>query len=264
MRAPWLVAALAAAILAAPQASAQDAETFAKANQAYRSGDFRAALEGYRKLAARVANPALDLNLGNAAFKSGEIGWAIVYFERGLRLEPRHEDLAANLTFVRERIVDRTGDEGTGAAAALERVYRWLSLRELLVLASIFWTLTLGTGAAMFWMEVPISWAVTAIFNLMELPRSGKIAALFAPCLAGLIFFGGWAATRLHDESVPRAIVLEKEVKAASGPGADQTIVFAVHEGTKVTVLRRSDRWAQVSLPNGYSGWVPEGSIEEI
>ncbi|MBI3892705.1 MAG: BatD family protein [Candidatus Wallbacteria bacterium] len=243
---------------------AQDAAIFAKANDAYKSRDYPAALEGYKNLSARIANPNLYLNLGNAAYKTDHLGLAILYYERGLRLQPRHPDLAANLEFLRERIVDKSGDEGSVLEALVAAVYRYLSLNELLVLTSVFWLLTLAVTAAVYWLDVPFSRCFSVLFSFLEAPARERAAALLLPSLFGLAFFGGWTGTRVYEESIPRAIVMEKEVKATSGPGADATVVFAIHEGTKLTVLRRSDRWIQISLANGYSGWVPEDTVQEI
>lgn len=252
------------AVAVAGSAAAQDVEIFRKANEAYKAGDYETALQGYRKLAGGVSNPSLFLNLGNAAFKTGHSGWAVVYYERGLRLEPRNPDLTANLEFVRERIVDKSTEGTDWFSGLVAGTYRYLSLKELLVLTSVFWFQFLGVAASLYWLDVPLTRSLGVLFSFLEAPRREKLAALLLPAALGLVFFAGWTGTRIHDETIPRAVVVEKEVKATSGPGADATVVFAVHEGTKLTVLRRSDRWAQVSLANGYSGWLPEDAIEEI
>ena len=53
------------------------------------------------------------------------------------------------------------------------------------------------------------------------------------------------------------AIIIAEQTRAHSGPDADQTEVFTVHEGTKVRVVRQEGRWFLVRLANGIGGWLP-------
>lgn len=243
---------------------AEDMALFAKANRAYKTGDYEAASKAYHELTRRIANPSLFLNLGNAHYKSGRIGAAILAWERGLKLEPDDSDLAANLRYARDRIVDRSGDDTSGLAGTVYSVYRSVDLDALLIVAMLAGWALLISLLAVYRHDVTIGGALGALLSWFEAPPGVKLAALFLPAGCLLALAGGWAGARIHEDSLPSAIVLEKEVKATSGPGADPTVVFAIHEGTRVTVLRRSERWAQISLANGYSGWVPEGAIEAI
>jgi uncharacterized protein YraI len=55
-------------------------------------------------------------------------------------------------------------------------------------------------------------------------------------------------------------VVVEPKVEVRSGPGPENVAVFTIHEGTRLQVRGRNADWLQVSLPNGWSGWVPSGS----
>jgi uncharacterized protein YgiM (DUF1202 family) len=57
---------------------------------------------------------------------------------------------------------------------------------------------------------------------------------------------------------------MEEKVDVLSGPAADNTVLFTVHEGTRLEVRNRRDGWYQVSLPNAMSGWVPSGAVEQV
>ncbi len=53
------------------------------ANDLYSKGDYKAAAEEYENIiAAKSVAPELYYNLGNAYYKSGEIGHAILNYER--------------------------------------------------------------------------------------------------------------------------------------------------------------------------------------
>src|SRR5437773_11571402 len=91
----WL---LCASILAA-EPSAQ----FAKANQEYAAGDFKAAIDDYEELVRSGRDtPNLFYNLGNAYFRKNDFGRAILSYERALALDPHHPEAEANLRIARD------------------------------------------------------------------------------------------------------------------------------------------------------------------
>ena len=71
-----------------------------EANALYRAGDFAAARRMYLEVVdAGVEDARIYYNLGNACFKSGKLGEAILWYERARRLLPHDEDIEANLRF---------------------------------------------------------------------------------------------------------------------------------------------------------------------
>jgi len=95
---------------AAPAGDAQG--LFAEANQKYFDGDWSGATTLYASIIERfeVEDAALYHNLGNACFRSGAYGSAILYYERALRLEPGgkvKEALEQNLDAARRTLQAR-------------------------------------------------------------------------------------------------------------------------------------------------------------
>src|SRR5437016_13598587 len=91
----WL---LCASILAA-EPSAQ----FAKANQEYAGGAFKAAIDDYEELVRSGQDtPNLFYNLGNADVRKTDFGRAILNYERALALDPHHPEADANLRTPRD------------------------------------------------------------------------------------------------------------------------------------------------------------------
>ena len=75
---------------------------YAEGNALYRAGEFAAARQRYlAAVKTGVRDVRLFYNLGNACFKSERLGEAVLWYERSLRLEPRDEDVLANLRFAR-------------------------------------------------------------------------------------------------------------------------------------------------------------------
>jgi tetratricopeptide (TPR) repeat protein len=91
-----------ALIFAANMFAAGIAADFSAANKLYAEGKFTASAAAYEKiLQSDAVSPALWFNDGNAEFKSGHIGEAIVAYRRAELLAPRDADVRANLDFVR-------------------------------------------------------------------------------------------------------------------------------------------------------------------
>src|SRR5215510_10748759 len=71
-------------------------------------GYYQQAIAGYEQLvAAGIHNAKLYYNLGNAYFRLHDLGHAILYYRRGLRLEPGNRQLQANLSYARSRRIDQ-------------------------------------------------------------------------------------------------------------------------------------------------------------
>mgnify|MGYP000987258499 CR=1 FL=1 len=82
--------------------------TFDGANQAYRSGNYAAAVTQYEQLVtAQVENPVLFFNLGNAHNAAGSVGKAIAMYERALQLDPNMEAAKHNIdTLLKNTLAD--------------------------------------------------------------------------------------------------------------------------------------------------------------
>ncbi|HEY0369628.1 MAG TPA: tetratricopeptide repeat protein, partial [Chthoniobacterales bacterium] len=85
-------------------ARAQDADAWARGNQEFAAGHFREAVEAYQSLAnAGQTSAALFYNIANAEYRLGDLGHAILNYERALTLEPHQPEAEANLRLVRDR-----------------------------------------------------------------------------------------------------------------------------------------------------------------
>jgi tetratricopeptide (TPR) repeat protein len=81
------------------------ATAFDDANKLYEQGKFPEAAAAYQKLLnSGRGSTAVFFNLGNAFFKAGQIGRAIVAYRQAELLSPRDSDLRANLQFARNQV----------------------------------------------------------------------------------------------------------------------------------------------------------------
>src|SRR5438105_11899943 len=99
----WLAFFLCVIFGTTSAALAQADAEFAKTNQEFAQGHFKEAISGYEALARSgqwSANVFYDL--GNAYFRTGDFGRAILNYERSLALERHHPEAAANLQIARD------------------------------------------------------------------------------------------------------------------------------------------------------------------
>jgi len=238
-------------VAASSATAAQDAtRLFNKANALYREGDYAGAVEKYRQCEATgVLNASLFYNLGNAAYKSNQLGLAIVAFERSLRLRPGDVDARANLALANARIVDRFDPEMENVLTrAAGVVYGALGAGSLAVAASLcLFGLSLVGG---LWLLQPERKAVCLAGGLLFLVMGGGSLGLFA--------------MKMEEHHREEAVIVSQAIDGRSGPGNEFLKVFTLHEGTKVTIDRFESGWFQIRLVNGIAGWLPRDAVMRI
>jgi hypothetical protein len=248
-----LLATTSLGLLAAGVPAAQQ-EFFAEGNRLYQEGDYQAALDRYdRVLDADFESSALYYNIGNTHFKLGDLGRAILNYERAYRLDPRGKDVAANLALARSL----TTDEITPLPGFW--LFRAVSWWVHLVPRTWLWIMV-GAGyvGAMGGLVLLIlnRTTVWGIWGRRIALVGGAVAVLFGVNLTALEFELGTAEA---------AVILADEVPVQSAPADDPALqVFTVHEGTKVRIDRRTDEWLEIVLADGKVGWVRAQVLEVI
>ncbi|MEA3297510.1 MAG: tetratricopeptide repeat protein, partial [candidate division Zixibacteria bacterium] len=86
-------------------------DEFTSANSFYKEKDYESAVGMYNRILAQgVESAALYYNLGNACFKSGDLGHAILYYSRAKRLHTFHlnsRELFGELKIVNDIFIGR-------------------------------------------------------------------------------------------------------------------------------------------------------------
>jgi tetratricopeptide (TPR) repeat protein len=247
------IAAMALASGAGHQLLAQE-EIFEQGNQLYLEGDYAGAVEAYQSvLDAGFESVALHYNLGNAHFKTGELGLSILAWERARALAPNDPDVLANL----ELAFSQTAD-------AIEPLPRfWL------ISVASWWVGLLPRGAlialvAAAWLIVGAGVAVRVLARRDEVRGAGTWAALGGASVV-LLFGTNLFVRELGIGAAERGVILADAVPVRSAPAdQDDLTLFEIHEGTRVRVDERAGEWAEVVLDDGKVGWVPADVMEVI
>ncbi len=241
--------ALAAAFLAAPVFAAEAAPaTFEDANTRYQKGDFKGAVEGYEQLlASSPRTPASLYNLGNAAFRTGKKGKALLNYRRALEIAPRDEDTRWNVLVVQSALIDRISEPAGPLDVAVEKITAYVSTNE----AAVAFTAALAL------------WALTA-FAAFAGVRGGFFGFIRTLIVTAVLISGLVLAVECYSHKDPRAVILAKEVTARYGPSTRETKAFVLHEGAEVRVTDRTKDWVYATLQSGNSGWIPRDACEIV
>ncbi len=236
---------------ATPQESAT--ELFARGNSRYQQGDYASAEKYYREiLDSGVESGSLYYNLGNACFKQKRLGEAIYYWEKADQILPADREIRENLELANLMIVDRIQvPEEPLPIYLLSRLTGLLSMERESILVLILFA------------------AVNVLISIYILAKNPRLAsrALIASLAAGIVFllFAFSLSWKIYERDFrKKGIVVERKADVRSGPGADNITVFTIHEGIKVRVHGASNGWYQISLPNGWNGWLPQDYIRML
>jgi len=223
-------------------------------NRRYQNNDFFGAVEAYREvLDAGYESATLYYNLGNAHFKNGDLGRAILNYERALLRDPGDPDTRANLELARSLTAD-----------AIEPMPRFW------ILSALDWWVHL-LGRTWLIALVALSWvACSGALSVRILSRRVRARSLAGWTMAGggagLLIFGITLLARAGVLGGKEwGVILAEEVAVQSAPSSeDDLTLFHIHQGTKVRLDQHTQEWSEVVLEDGRVGWVPSGSLEEI
>ena len=110
--------------------------------------------------------------------------------------------------------------------------------------------------------------------NVTVLARIGIVSPWLGADVSGplapgtLILFlivGASNVFRIYQSvTIQEAVILAEKADVLSGPGEDNPTLFSIHEGLKVKVQAELNQWSQISLENGWNGWVKTEALGMI
>jgi tetratricopeptide (TPR) repeat protein len=239
--------------LAAAPGTASDAEgpaaAFFRGNALYAGERYAEAAAEYERVRAGGRESGhLYFNLGNAYVKAGQLGRAILNYERARRLLPRDPDVEANLGYARELSGEPRGEPSL--------------LRLLFPFAVHFTSDELLLGASVAWTLVAL---LLVLGRLVPRTRVGARRAAVGAA-AVLVLLGASAAFRLVTVDLPpyAIVVTADEATVRFEPSADGTRHFGAKPGALLRLLAARQGWAQVARGDGRRGWVEREALAEL
>lgn len=235
---------------AADEAPTTPQTVFFQANALYSQGQYQQAAHAYERLRqAGLESGQLFFNLGNAYFKAGEKGKAILNYERARRLAPGDADVAANLAYVRSL----TGAEACDPSGLQQLIF---PLTHRFPTSTLVW---LTSGAYTFFM------LCLMLYRLW--PRHPRWLVYTAVLLVSLFVVVGTSLARqvyVNDWQQLAVLVASGETSVRFEPAEDGTEHYVLPEGAPVHVLDTRADWYQIARCDGRRGWVAAHSVEQM
>jgi tetratricopeptide (TPR) repeat protein len=240
---------LLAAGLGGTALAADPSASFVRAGGFYSEGRYADAARTYEEVrAAGVESANLYYNLGNAYFRAGDVGRAVLNYERARRLAPSDPDVLANLAFARSR----------GAEAEP----RFLLSRILFPLVDRVSTDRLFLGAVIGWTALCV---LLAVARLVPRARVGAGRGAILAAIVTAVFLTSGLARLVTVEWPPEAVVVSDRVATIRfEPSSSGAAHFEAKPGATLRLVTEREGWAQVERSDGRRGWVERASIEPL
>ena len=230
--------------------NAQDLDSrFTMANQAYADENFQQAIELYSKILDEgVESGEVYFNLGNAYYKTNDLGRAILYYEKARKYIEGDPALEQNLKLARLKIVDKI--------EPIPKLFLeewWSELTHIFSLDTFLWICF-----SMFTLLI--------LLVIIQLFYSRRILnqIIWITSILFVLVLIITISVIYEFETTQFGVILEEKVSVVSEPDIDGTEVFILHEGTKVRINRNLNNWLEISIPDGKIGWLQEASLEII
>jgi len=226
---------------------------FAKGNALYQKKEFVKAAEAYQGIIkAGYQGASVYYNLGNAYFRDGKIGYAILNYEKAAKLSPGDDEIIHNLKVANFRTLDK-----------VQPVPEFFLFR--------FW------NRAILLFSVS-GWTVASfIIYLAFLVFTGIYFVSGNPFLQRTSFFSGlstlvlfmFAVTFLfqrisYQHSMNKGIIVVPTSVVKPAPDSQGQDSFVIHEGMKALIEDKVNEWVKIKLPDGKIGWIQGTNIEPI
>lgn len=222
---------------------------FYKASAFYENAKYEEAIAQYSLLLEQgLESGPLYYNLGNCYLKKGELGRAILSYERAKRIIPRDSDLESNAEYAKSLVRENLRESRRiWYDKIADRIFKPISINDLTILLSVAYLLFMMIFIASLYLE--------------PLKRSRKI--LFSIFVLILIIggFGLYQKIAILDKE---AIIIVEKSEAKFEPFDRSTTHFTLYEGMKVQVLFSKKEWVKIKWTDRKVGWVKASSIEMI
>lgn len=236
----------------------EPASRVAEADRLASSGAWSEAIGAYEHLRAEGHDePVIEHNLGNAYFRTGALGRAVLAYRRGLIMRPTphvRDALQANLRTTQRVLEERYRAQGDGSQFIFAQP-GGLLYRITHALTPTFLT----------WSVVVIWWLLMGLLIARRAPSPRRWPSLVVVPVAAIVVLlsatlWGQVAT---DAGQRFGVVIEDEVLLREGPHRDARGVD-LPEGMEVRIVTGDERWARVELANGRQGWIEASAVETL
>lgn len=228
-------------------------EQFLQANNAYNESDHKRSINLYNEILSNGDESAdLYLNLGNAYYESGELGMAILSYERGLKIDTDHEFLNQNLKYANKQV-----------RSTISEIPDFFLSRYWRTIVMSFGST--GWAVVQILLFILIAIMLGAWLLSKEL-KTKKLAFYSLVLIVGLMLLSVIVGQQRYTSELnaSHAIIVADTSPLLSGASTQSELLLELSEGVKVKLLDQIDDFLKVQLLDKEIGWVSLNDIETI
>ena len=250
----FIVTLLLTIFLASKISFASEAQDLMKqGNEFFQDKQYDKAVDAYQNIIhLGYEGTSLYYNLGNAYYREGKIGMAILYYEKAHRLSPGDDDVNHNLVIANTKTIDKID--------TLPQFFLfqwWESLLAMFTLSG--WT----TLTYIFYLLLLASIGLYFFAKKSSMQRYSFFSGLISALL--LIIAAVFLLVNLNRRlNIKEAIVIQPTATVKLAPDPSSNDAFIIHEGLKVRETDHVENWVKIRLQDGKEGWIQQGEIGTI
>lgn len=226
-------------------------EVFKKGVEFYKEKKYEEAINTWLQLEKNYEDWRIYFNIGNAYAKLGKTGYAMLHYEKALKLKPGEKMIEENINFLKYKLKDKIEEEQKSPLRkTLERFYNKLNFKKVMIY--FVFSFFLINLIICFYLIFPQNFPKVFLIFLSFLIGFFTVSSFF--------LFHFWH----KEKNVFYGIIMEDTVEVRSAPMDDATILFVIHEGLKVRVYEEVESYLRIGLPNGMGGFVSKSSLKII
>ena len=223
------------------------------ADNEYKKGNYQQAIKDYNELLKTTKSADLYYNLGNAYYRTDNITFAILSYERALLLSPSDDDIKLNLQIAQSKTIDKITPE-----AEMFLVQWYKSLVNLMGIDS--WA-----TLSIFSLVLTLAFFTLYLLSVKVTRRKvGFFAGMFFTVLFVLSQICAYQQKSQY-QNRRGAIVVVPSLQLKDVPDDKGKSVTVIHEGTRVDIIDDSMKdWKHVKLGDNREGWLHSSHIQKI
>lgn len=220
------------------------------ANEYYKNNRYQLAIEEYNKLLSDgFEGTSLYYNLGNAHYRLGKVGYAILYYEKALKISPNDEDVMHNLALAKLNLKDKVDTLPPFFIFNLwEGILAAFSVTGWTIIVYIIFILVLIVFVVYFFSRSVTEQRISFFTGI-------GLTVILLLTISLLI-------VKMNKEfNTKDGVIIETSVIVKSSPDYSSKDSFQIHEGLKVRIEDNVDDWVKIRLDDGKIGWITEKSL---
>lgn len=210
---------------------------FKQANNLYESGEVKRANEIYKRLAIedKISSTELYYNLSSSYEAMGEIGQAVLWYERLLTINPFDKETLSRLSLIVE-----------GHSSSLKTVFIFVHI--FLYVFLLLFTLS----------------AVLFIVSIVSIKYKMAMRKLLYISIVLSTIFLLFTALSQMEYNKKYIVTVQENISLYKGNNLSSDSLKVLSEGTKLEILEEYDVWFYVKMKSGEKGWIYKTHSEKI